>query len=172
MHTYKKRYTDSEGSYEIIQIREGEDDRIVSELHYDYLDFIEAGNSPEIVEFVPDPEPTLEQVKEAKREEIRNKRKQAEYSGILWNTHEVGTTESDQVSITLAMLKAQSDSTYSMIWKFSGGEFVTIDATDIVDIVSLIRSHIQSKFDKESQLNDLIDSATAVAEVEGISWDS
>lgn len=169
MHTYKKRYINESGDYEIIQVRDNDDDRVISEFHYDYVAYIQSGNEPEIIEYVPDPVPSLEDAKSNKREEIKNKRREQENSGTLWKGYNIGTTQKDQTNIMLASLSAQSNSDYVINWKFDD-VFIEITSVDIIEIRDLIRTHIQEAFDKEALINISIDSAKTISEVEMISW--
>ncbi len=100
----------------------------------------------------------LEAAKERKRSEIAAARYEAETAGIDVNGFTVRTDRESQALITGAALQAIVDYDYECRWKTSEG-FVHLSAEQIKYIAQLVRSHVQSCFDREAELLPLIDAA-------------
>ena len=102
----------------------------------------------------------LEAAKERKRREIAAARFEAETAGI----DGIKTDRESQALITGAALQAIVDYDYECRWKTSEG-FVHLSAEQIKYIAQLVRSHLQSCFDREAELCRLIDTAESPAEL-------
>ena len=111
----------------------------------------------------------LETAKSAKRAEIAAARWEAETAGIDVSGFTVRTDRESQALITGAALQAIVDYDYECRWKTSEG-FVHLSAEQIKYIAQLVRSHVQSCFDRESELLPLIDAAESPEELGGIAW--
>lgn len=170
-YTYKKRFVDNAGNYEIVQVRPGGNDRIIAEGHYAYQAFLDSGGVPEEIAYTPPPEPTLEQAKGAQKEHMRDLRKAAEASGTTWNGHPVGTARRDQAAIALAARAADADGTYTAVWRFEDGTFMELTAAEIQSLADTVRKHVQTAFDTESVKAAEIDTKKAVSTVEAVTWD-
>ena len=107
----------------------------------------------------------LETAKERKRSEIAAARFDAETAGI----DGIKTDRESQALITGAALQAIVDYDYECRWKTSEG-FVHLSAEQIKYIAQLVRSHVQSCFDREAELCGLIDKAESPEELEAIVW--
>lgn len=111
----------------------------------------------------------LESAKERKRSEIAAARFDAETAGIDVNGFTVRTDRESQALITGAALQAIVDYDYECRWKTSEG-FVHLSAEQIKYIAQLVRSHVQSCFDREAELCGLIDKAKSPEKLGGIAW--
>lgn len=111
----------------------------------------------------------LESAKERKRSEIAAARWEAETAGIDVNGFTVRTDRESQALITGAALQAIVDYDYECRWKTSEG-FVHLSAEQIKYIAQLVRSHVQSCFDREAELCGLIDKAETPEKLGGIAW--
>ncbi len=171
VHTYKKRFLDSDGTYDIIQIREDQDDRVISEQNQQYVDFLANGGEPIIIPFVPQPEQTLEEAKLNAIKRMHDARRQDEFSGVDYGEYKISTTREDQSALGLAYLDLSQDYEKKINWKCEDDLFVEIDYTDVVEIIVLVRNHIQNAFDKEMVKVGQINSATTIAEVEDVVWE-
>jgi len=70
------------------------------------------------------------------------------------------TSDTSQVKITGAALEATLDSTYTCIWKAADGEWVMLNATQILAIAKAMRIYIQGCYDREKALADAVDEGT------------
>jgi hypothetical protein len=111
----------------------------------------------------------LDAARERKRSEIAAARFEAETAGIDVNGFTVRTDRESQALITGAALQAIVDYDYECRWKTSEG-FVHLSAEQIKYIAQLVRSHVQSCFDREAELCGLIDKAETPDELGGIAW--
>ena len=109
--------------------------------------------------------PTFEDLRNRKYREIATARYNAEIAGI----DGIKTDRESQALITGAALKAMQDSEYSCRWKGVGG-FIELTAPQILAIADAVRAHVQSCFDRESELVALVDAAETVEAVEAIVW--
>lgn len=108
---------------------------------------------------------SLEELKEAKKAEIALARYHAEIAGV----NGIRTDRESQSLITGAALKASMDSTYSCRWKTEAG-FGTLTAAQIIAVADAVRAHVQSCFDREADLCELIDAAENEADLQNINW--
>jgi len=120
----------------------------------------------------PVTEPTLDELKSAKRNEIANARYEAERAGMLFGGVVVKTDDISQSKITGAVLSALEDPEYSIAdWKVNDGTFIVLSNAQILELGRALRNFVQAQFTKERMLSALIDTATTREEVEAISWD-
>lgn len=117
--------------------------------HYDGKDFTPPP---------PPPEPTFEELVENKRDEITNKRYEAETAGIEIFGNKIATDRESQALITGAALQATVDKDYTCQWKTQSG-FVTLTAEQILGIAQAVRAHVQACFNREAELLALVDKA-------------
>lgn len=117
---------------------------------------------------------TLADHKLAKWEEIKAARYQEEISGLLW---EGSTFDSDTLSqqriagaVQLAMIAQMASQPYSITWTLSNGSFRTLTAQEMVNVGVALGVHVQTIFNKGQLLQQGIEVATTVSQVEAITW--
>lgn len=113
---------------------------------------------------------SLEEFREAKRQEIARCRYEAETGGIVLDGFRVATDDRSQAKIAGAALKAMQDPSYSCWWKGESG-WALLDASTILAIADAVRAHVQACFDRERSLASLVDSASTVEAVKAVSWE-
>lgn len=111
----------------------------------------------------------IEKLKQIKLAEIADKRWQAETGGITINGVEIATDRESQSLLTAAVLKVKDDPSYTVNWKAKNGWFV-LDAATILAVADAVRSHVQACFDREKELQEQVEAATTVEELEAIQW--
>jgi len=74
-----------------------------------------------------------------------------ETAGIRFGDIAIDTGRDGQILITGAALSAVVDPTYRCTWKALNGP-VELNAQQLIDIASAVRTHVQACFDRESQL--------------------
>jgi hypothetical protein len=99
---------------------------------------------------------TTEQLREQHRAMIKTRRDQAIKSGITVNGLQIATDEVSQTRIMGAAVSAMLDTQYSVQWKVTETDFVTLGATQIIQIAQLVRAHVQACFDNEATLLGLV----------------
>ena len=113
---------------------------------------------------------SLEELKNVKKIEIAQARYNAEIAGVIINGVLIKTDRETQAVLTAACLQAYIDSGYSLNWKTGDGTFVSLLAEQIMTFGTAVRAHVQSCFDREADLCDLIDAAETEADLENINW--
>lgn len=113
---------------------------------------------------------SLEALKEIKKYEIATARYEEEISGIVFDGYQIATDRDSQSLITGAALAAMQDSSYSARWKTTTGSFINLNADQIIAVADAVRAHVQTCFDREGDLCDLIDAAETEADLQNINW--
>lgn len=125
-----------------------------------------------VIEYNPEDELTLEAWKERKKQEIARERYKIETDGItIADGTAIATDRQSQSLLMGAAFFAKDNSNYKVNWK-GRNKWVQIDANTILQVAQMVRKHVQACFDKEKQLNDMIDNCTTIEEVQAITWDS
>lgn len=119
---------------------------------------------------VTDSEPTLDELKTAKRDEIAAARYNAETGGIDLNGVKIATDRGSQGLLTAAVVTARLDPEFKTKWKCADGQFVTLDAMQLRAIGDAVTAHIEQCFSREGDLCELIDAATTPEELDAIKW--
>lgn len=86
------------------------------------------------------------------RKRIKERRDKALVAGTTVNGVTIATDDLSQQRITGAALAATVDASTIVKWKLPDDTFVTLDATQIIDIAQGVRTHIQACFDREAEL--------------------
>lgn len=94
------------------------------------------------------------------KKELASRRWEAESAGTSINGITVHTDERTKSNIAGAALAAILDENYTVKWKTSSGDFITLNAQEIIGIAQAIRSHVQACFDREAILLDKINAGT------------
>lgn len=128
--------------------------------HYrEYLRWLAEGNEPE-------PEFTLEEIKERLKREIKTIRKQKEIDGIVIITKSVerlyiGTSENDKINI-LSVINAYDKGIISQDvtqdWDFKNGIVKTLNYQQLVEIGSFMLDYVKKLFSAQRQHFVAIDS--------------
>lgn len=167
---YRKRWI-SESEY-LIQQYAGGRWRQSSEESAGFVRWLAEGNTPEEIAYVaPEPSvpPTLDELKQRKREEIAFARFEAETGGVEVTGVTVRTDRESQSMITGAALKAMQDAEYVCRWKTVDG-FVELTALQILGVADAVRAHVQAAFDREADLLADIAAAETAEGLELIAW--
>lgn len=106
--------------------------------------------------------------KDEKLAVLAARRWRAETGGIVFMTMAIKTDEDTQRKITGAYVQADKNPAFTARWKMDAGVFVTLNAATIIAIGDAVTAHIQTCFDKEADLSDLITAAEDEAALEAI----
>lgn len=134
-------------------------------------------NEPIPPEFVPEPEPTLDELKNQKKIEIENSRWQDETGGCDWlrkldNTvYRLDTTDRGCLKVSNArqIAEEQGEAYVPQLWKTETGWFKAT-LQDLTEMGHAIGAHVQKCFDREAELVALIEKATTQEELDEIVW--
>jgi hypothetical protein len=107
-------------------------------------------------------------VKEAKRTMAAVVRWQKEINGTVYGGYPLATDNISQTKYLGALIASQLNPNITIKWKLANGNFVTLNATTISNVTTKVREYIQSCFDREAELIDLINAAATPDDVEVI----
>lgn len=110
----------------------------------------------------------VEPVRRDKLADLAHKRWQVETGGITASGVAIQTDRASQSMVTSAALAAQLGPEMKIRWKTASGDFVALDAAQIVGIATLVRLHVQNCFGHEADLTALIAAAETVADLDAI----
>jgi Domain of unknown function (DUF4376) len=110
----------------------------------------------------------LEAAKTAKRAALADYRWQREVAGMSFMGVPLATDAISQTKYIGAVIAAQIDPQVTIRWKAASGAFLTLDAATIIGVAQAVRAHVQSCFNRESDLVDLINSQTTVPAIEAV----
>lgn len=129
------------------------------------------GETPTVPDEPLPPEPTFDELKAQKKQEIAAARYAAETSGTTVNGVLIDTGRDSQALITGAALAAMLDEAYSLNWKTENG-FIHLTAPEIIAVAQAVRAHVQACFDREGELVALVDAAEMKEDLDEIiiSW--
>lgn len=129
------------------------------------------GETPTVPDKPLPPEPTLEELKAQKKNEIAAARYKREIAGTTVNGVLIDTGRDSQALITGAALAAVLDGNYSLNWKTDAG-FIHLTAPEIIAVAQAVRAHVQACFDREGELVALVDKAETKEDLDEIiiSW--
>jgi hypothetical protein len=111
----------------------------------------------------------FETLKQAKAWEIADKRWRAETGGITIGGVEITTDRESQALLMGAVLAAQNNPEYAVNWKAKNGWF-ELDAATLIAIGNAVGSHVQACFDREKELQEQVEAATTIEELNTIEW--
>lgn len=97
---------------------------------------------------------------------VAERRYRAETAGVSVRGLRIDTDDRSKLLINGAALEALIDPAYSMQWKCQG-EFVQLDAGQILEVARAVRGHVQACFDREAELLAKLNEGTlSTSEVE------
>mgnify|MGYP000076285675 CR=1 FL=1 len=112
----------------------------------------------------------VEAGKEYLREFFANKRYRVEVGGITVGDIDVRTDRFTVDRIYQSRVLAKEDAAFTTDWKLCDTNFVSIDAPPIIRIADGVTQHLKDSFTKEKEINDLINSAVTVEDLQAITW--
>lgn len=116
-------------------------------------------------------EPTLDEVKAEKIAELAQTRWEQETGGLtLPDGTEIKTDRESQALLTGASLYALQNASSTVEWKGVNG-WVTLTATEIMQIATLVRNHVQAQFSKERDYAEKVNACGTVKDVQAVTWE-
>jgi Domain of unknown function (DUF4376) len=113
---------------------------------------------------------TLDDLKAAQWEIIKQARTQAEYAGFTWDGSIFDSDAVSQNRITGAVTLAQLSVAFTIDWTLANNTVRTLGQMDMFQVGAALGSHVQVQFTRAQELRALIEVATTKAEVEAIVW--
>lgn len=131
---------------------------------------------PEVVQTEPTPpEPSLDDLKAAKRAEVTAWRDAAIAQGTEWSGHTVDTDSDAQRMITALMVKMQ---TYKTIgrewtpapWRLKDGAYITLTEEQATALALAVSDYVSSCYAREGELAQAVTAAETREELDALSW--
>ena len=121
------------------------------------------------------PELTLDELKQAKREEINKARDNAEqggfeYLGKMFDSDPVSCQRIALASQT-ALISKQASQEFSVVWTCQDNSKITLSADETIGMSLALTSWSNSCHVKASELKTLVDKAETKEELDAISWE-
>ncbi len=106
-----------------------------------------------------------------KKAELAEARWLEETSGVVLPSGvEVATDDRSQTKMIGIAMKAAQDPDFTVRWK-ANGQWVTLDASEILNLNVYISNVIQKLFEKEESLSKMVDSCQTIEEVKVTTWE-
>lgn len=121
----------------------------------------------EVIE-IPGPEPTLDELKAAKKAEIANVRWNAQTANIAHDGSTYHADENATANIHAAVTAALSG---NREWKTADGKSVKLNANKLKNLFVAIEERKEGGFVKEAELTAQIDACQTAEEVASIVWE-
>jgi hypothetical protein len=108
------------------------------------------------------------------KNKLAYKRWEVETGGAIINGNTYATDRESQTKYTaVAVAISQADPmTWSINWKTNDGEFVVLNAQQMMTAINYVMYHVQNSFNKEYEFQVAIDACTTVAEVLAVDIDN
>lgn len=115
-------------------------------------------------------EPTLDDRRAVKKEEIAAARYEAETGGVTVDGAVIATDRGSQGLLTAAVVMARLDPEFKTRWKCADGRFVQLDAVQLRAIGDAVTAHVEACFAREAELCELIDAVESPEALAAIVW--
>ena len=110
------------------------------------------------------------QLKSAKFQEIALMRYKEETNGVYFNNTLIKTDRDSQATLNGALSAVTLDPDAIIKWKSNDNEWIELNAEQIKELSKIVYKHVQSLFNKEYELSNLIKNASSVSEIKSIEW--
>ena len=118
----------------------------------------------------PPPEPSFDELKAAKYDEIATARYETETGGCTIDGITIATDRGSQALLTAAVVTARLEPEFTVRWKCADNRFVTLDSVQLKAIGAAVTAHVEACFAREGELCELIDAAQTPEELDAIQW--
>ena len=108
-------------------------------------------------------------LKQGKLQELANNRWQEETAGYTYNGHEFHSDRESQNRVFQAYMASLSDPNFTVTWKTKTG-WLEMTASDFIALYNEFQTFLQGLYQKEKNLQEQIEAATTIEELEAIQW--
>jgi hypothetical protein len=113
---------------------------------------------------------TLQDIKLAKWNQIKQARTQVEYTGFIWNNLVFDSDTVSQNRISGAVTLASLNPSFSIGWTLADNTTRTLNQGEMIQVGAALATHVTTQFAKGVVLRAQIEAAITIAEVENIVW--
>ena len=171
---YNKRFLEN-GSYVIEEVQDSGWIRTISERQPDFLSWVYEGGKPTVIPYVPPVivPPTLDEAKANKRRELMRHRDEIIGEGFAYSGFVFPLDANVQSLLLIQYQSSKATPKPLYAWKDKDGIPRTIgNASEFQKFAETALMFGDSLYTHEMMLQEVINSAATVAEVEGITWDT
>ena len=139
-----------------------EDNMTIPEGHRfwdEYQAWLDEGNSPEPVGEAIEPKKLIADYRWAHM-----------LKGTLFNGTLLATDDVAQTRVNGAAISAMLDENYTLDWKGTDGEWVTLNAQQVLAVAIAIRNYVQGCYNREKELADMVDAGTYTSDMLTTGW--
>ena len=111
----------------------------------------------------------IEQLKAEKIAKIAELRWQEETGGYMYNGHEFHSDRESQDRVFQAYIASINEPTFTAIWKTKTG-WLKMTASDFITLYNEFQAFLQGLYQKEKALQEQVQAATTVDELEAVEW--
>ena len=111
----------------------------------------------------------IEQLKAKKIAELADARWREEVEGYMYNGHEFHSDRESQVRFSQAYIASLSDPNFTVTWKTKNGWF-DMNAKDFITLYNDFWEFLQGLYQKEKALQEQVEAATTIEELNEIKW--
>jgi len=111
----------------------------------------------------------IEQLKAKKIAELADSRWQEETAGYIYKGHEFHSDRESQDRVFQAYMASLSDSNFTVTWKTKTG-WLEMTASDFIALYNEFQTFLQGLYQKEKALQEQVEAATTIEELEAIQW--
>jgi len=111
----------------------------------------------------------VEKMKIRKITELADARWQEETSGFTYNGHEFHTDREARNNIFQTYIASLNDPDFAVVWKTKDG-WLSMNAEDSIELYNNFWEFLQGLYQKEKSLQEQVEAATTIEELEIIKW--
>lgn len=114
----------------------------------------------------------IEELRYEKKLILAGRRWEKETGGIMFGGVPISTDDRSQTKLLAMLMGAQMNPAYTVEFKASSGEFVTLNASAIFTLAMAVQNYVQSCFAKEQAFVNQINAALTSEEIAAIDIDN
>lgn len=111
----------------------------------------------------------IDTLKQGKLWQLADARWREEISGVMYNGHEFHSDRESQNRIFQACIASLSDPDFTVTWKTKDG-WLEMNASDFITLHSEFQTFLQGLYQKEKALQEQVEAATTIEELNEIEW--
>ena len=108
-------------------------------------------------------------LKKGKLAELAENRWKEETGGYMYNGHEFHSDRESQDRVFQAYMASLSDPNFTVTWKTKDG-WLEMTALDFITLYNEFQTFLQGLYQKEKALQEQVEAATTIEELEAIQW--
>ena len=111
----------------------------------------------------------IDTLKQGKLWQLADARWREETAGFTYNGHEFHSDRESQDRVFQAYMASLSDPNFTVTWKTKTG-WLEMTASDFITLYNEFQTFLQGLYQKEKALQEQVEAATTIEELEAIQW--